>query len=198
MRHLSTPCYGRRDGCCRAGWSRRPSRTHRAFVCEFQPTISGRPRGIKFAYDGTARFGTCGQDGEAAGSSERASLSRDDETPSASRTTCPRGTSRPVRRGDLRRRRPAGLLGDRVGDGRERRGRPVPARPVPEGYSDPDNDDAVVGFAFGAPSSRHEWEQIESVLHCAERGEETGHGLSLTDDDSFEFTCNECGNVVSF
>ena len=67
-----------------------------------------------------------------------------------------------------------------------------------EGYSDPDNDDAVVGFAFGAPSSRHEWEQIELVLHCAECGEETGHGLSLTDDDSFEFTCNECGNVVSF
>ncbi|PSQ00844.1 hypothetical protein BRC89_01245 [Halobacteriales archaeon QS_4_70_19] len=27
----------------------------------------GRSRGIKFACDGTARFGTCGQDGEAAG-----------------------------------------------------------------------------------------------------------------------------------
>ena len=66
-----------------------------------------------------------------------------------------------------------------------------------EGYNDPDNDDAVVGFAFGAPSSRHEWDEIESVLGCAECGEETGHGLSLAD-DSFEFTCNECGNVVSF
>jgi hypothetical protein len=35
-----------------------------------------------------------------------------------------------------------------------------------------------VGFAFGAPSSRHEWDEIESVLYCAECGEETGHGLS--------------------
>ena len=60
--------------------------------------ISGRSRGIKFACDGTAWFGMCGQDGEAAGSSERAKLSRDDETPSASRTTCPHGTSpRPTR-----------------------------------------------------------------------------------------------------
>ena len=67
-----------------------------------------------------------------------------------------------------------------------------------EGYNDPDNDDAVVGFAFGAPSSRHEWDEIESVLGCAECGEETGHGLSLTDEASFQFTCNECGNVVSF
>jgi hypothetical protein len=30
-------------------------------------SISGRSRGIKFACDPTARFGTCGQDGEAAG-----------------------------------------------------------------------------------------------------------------------------------
>jgi len=67
-----------------------------------------------------------------------------------------------------------------------------------EGYNDPDSDDGVVGFAFGAPSSRHEWDEIESVLGCAECGEETGHGLSLTDEDSFQFTCNECGNVVSF
>ena len=57
--------------------------------------ISGRSRGIKFACDGTPRFGTCSQDGEAVGSSERAKLFRDDETPSASRTTCPRGTSLP-------------------------------------------------------------------------------------------------------
>ena len=60
--------------------------------------VSGRSRGIKFACDSTARFETCGQDGEAVGSSERAKLSRDDETPLASRTTCPHGTSpRPTR-----------------------------------------------------------------------------------------------------
>ena len=36
------------------------------------------------------------------------------------------------------------------------------------------------------------------MLYCAERGEKTGHGLSPTDEDSFQFTYNECGNVVSF
>ncbi|WP_254840173.1 cupin domain-containing protein [Natronomonas marina] len=67
-----------------------------------------------------------------------------------------------------------------------------------EGYNDADNDETVVGFAFGAPSSKHDWESIESVLHCSECGEETGHGLALTDENRFEFTCGECGNVVSF
>jgi len=41
-------------------------RTGRSGVNSSRP-ISGRSRGIKFACDGTARFGTCGQDGEAAG-----------------------------------------------------------------------------------------------------------------------------------
>ncbi|MFT4903740.1 MAG: mannose-6-phosphate isomerase-like protein (cupin superfamily) [Natronomonas sp.] len=67
-----------------------------------------------------------------------------------------------------------------------------------EGSNDADNDEPIVGFAFGAPASKHDWEEIESVLHCSECGEETGHGLSLTDDNSFEFDCNECGNVLSF
>ena len=66
-----------------------------------------------------------------------------------------------------------------------------------EGYND-DEDDPVVGFAFGAPSSKHDWESIESVLHCSECGEETGHGLSLTEENRFEFTCGQCGNEVTF
>lgn len=64
-----------------------------------------------------------------------------------------------------------------------------------EGYND--GDEPVEGFAFGAPSSRHDWEAIETALHCSECGEETGHGLSLTEDDRFEFTCTDCGNEVT-
>ena len=41
-------------------------RTERSGVNSSRP-ISGRSRGIKFACDGTARFGTCDQNGEAAG-----------------------------------------------------------------------------------------------------------------------------------
>lgn len=66
-----------------------------------------------------------------------------------------------------------------------------------EGYNEANRDEPVTGFAFGAPGSRHDWDAIESVLHCGECGEETGHGLSLTDDDRFEFTCRECGNVLA-
>ena len=40
--------------------------TERSDVNSSRPAV-GRSRGIKFACDGTARFGTCGQDGEAAG-----------------------------------------------------------------------------------------------------------------------------------
>jgi len=67
-----------------------------------------------------------------------------------------------------------------------------------EGYNDADSEETVVGFAFGAPDSKHDWADIESVLHCGDCGEETGHGMSLTDDGNFEFTCSECGSVVGF
>ena len=43
MRLLSKPAFSAWcDGSCRAGWSRRPSRTHQAFGCEFQPTHLGK------------------------------------------------------------------------------------------------------------------------------------------------------------
>ena len=57
-----------------------------------------------------------------------------------------------------------------------------------------DSDDRVVGFALGAPKARHDFEEIESLVHCRECGEETVHGLDLTDEGQFEFTCTACGN----
>ncbi|QSW98969.1 cupin domain-containing protein [Haloterrigena alkaliphila] len=62
------------------------------------------------------------------------------------------------------------------------------------GYNESDADEPVVGFAFGAPKSRHDWDQIESLLYCRECEDEVGHGLELTDDGNFRMTCTECGN----
>ena len=50
----------------RSGAADPHGRTERSGINSSRP-ISGRSRGIKFACDGTARFGTCGQDVEAAG-----------------------------------------------------------------------------------------------------------------------------------
>jgi mannose-6-phosphate isomerase-like protein (cupin superfamily) len=74
----------------------------------------------------------------------------------------------------------------------------VPPGQFREGYNEAASDEPVVGFAFGAPSSKHDRDEIESVLHRHDCGEETDHGLALTDAGSFEFTCGECGNVVTF
>lgn len=67
-----------------------------------------------------------------------------------------------------------------------------------EGYNDAERDERVVAFAFGAPASKHDWESLESVLHCSECGEETGHGTSLTREGAFAFECLECGAELSF
>ncbi|OAQ52426.1 cupin [Natrinema mahii] len=61
------------------------------------------------------------------------------------------------------------------------------------GYND--TDEQVVGFAFGAPKSKHDWDQLESLVYCQECEEEIGHGLELTDEGSFRLTCTECGNT---
>lgn len=73
----------------------------------------------------------------------------------------------------------------------------IPPGQYQEGYNDADSDEPVVGLALGAPAARHDWEAIESVLHCRDCEEETGHGLSLTDEGTFEFTCEECGTEVA-
>ena len=62
------------------------------------------------------------------------------------------------------------------------------------GYNDSDADETAVGFAFGAPKSRHDWDQIESLIYCRDCEAEVGHGLELTDDGQFRMTCTECGN----
>lgn len=74
----------------------------------------------------------------------------------------------------------------------------IPSGTFQEGYNDADNDEPVVGLALGAPSSRHDWESIESVIHCAECGEETAQTMALTDEGSFEFTCTECDATMTF
>jgi len=66
------------------------------------------------------------------------------------------------------------------------------------GYNDPDvgeEDETVVGFALGAPGAMHDWDEIESVVHCQECDEETGHGTQLIEGPAFEMTCLECGNT---
>lgn len=61
-----------------------------------------------------------------------------------------------------------------------------------KGYND--SDEEVVGFAFGAPDARHDWDEIESIVYCRECEEEVGHGLELTESGGFRMTCEECGN----
>ena len=60
------------------------------------------------------------------------------------------------------------------------------------GYND--TDEPVVGFAFGAPKSKHDWDQIESLIYCQDCEEEVGHGLEFTEEGNFRLTCTECGN----
>jgi len=55
-------------------------------------------------------------------------------------------------------------------------------------------DEEVRGFAMGAPSSEHDWDQLEALLYCTECEEETDHSMALTDDGQFDVTCPECGN----
>ncbi|QCS42662.1 cupin domain-containing protein [Natrinema versiforme] len=61
------------------------------------------------------------------------------------------------------------------------------------GYND--TDERVVGFAFGAPESKHDWDQIESLVYCRDCEAETAHGLELTDEGNFRMTCTECGHA---
>ncbi len=61
-----------------------------------------------------------------------------------------------------------------------------------EGFNAADRDEPVVGFAIGAPGPVHDWDAIESVVFCRECDAETAHGLDLTDDGRFEFTCLDC------
>ncbi len=60
-----------------------------------------------------------------------------------------------------------------------------------KGYND--GDETVVAFAFGAPGASHDWDELESLVHCADCGEEKAHGVDMTA-SGFSLTCTECGN----
>ncbi|WP_436901470.1 cupin domain-containing protein [Halovenus halobia] len=65
------------------------------------------------------------------------------------------------------------------------------------GYAKEAEDNEVVGWALGAPTSQHDWEELESMIVCQECEEELPHGTSINDEGRFEFTCTECGNVFA-
>ncbi|MDR9380474.1 MAG: cupin domain-containing protein [Natronomonas sp.] len=69
-----------------------------------------------------------------------------------------------------------------------------PAGEFQTGYNEETNDEPVVGFALGAPAPKHDWDEIEAAIPCQACGEETGHGVSLSDGGAFEYTCLTCGN----
>jgi len=62
------------------------------------------------------------------------------------------------------------------------------------GYVPEDADESVTGWAFGAPGARHDWEDLESMVHCRECDEELPHQTGITAEGRFEFTCTECGH----
>ncbi|MFP4174958.1 MAG: cupin, partial [Halobacteriales archaeon] len=66
-----------------------------------------------------------------------------------------------------------------------------------KGYNNPDEGDGtVVAFALGAPGASHDWDELESLVPCAECGEEKPHGVELVD-GAFELTCTDCGSSFS-
>jgi len=60
------------------------------------------------------------------------------------------------------------------------------------GYNE--GDEPVVGWAFGAPASRHDWDALQSYAYCPECEEERVQDVALAE-GRFELTCTECGNV---
>lgn len=53
-------------------------------------------------------------------------------------------------------------------------------------------DEELVGWALGAPKSRHDWDALESIVPCRECGEQLPHATTLTDEGRFRMTCTEC------
>ncbi|SEH14608.1 Cupin domain-containing protein [Natronorubrum sediminis] len=63
------------------------------------------------------------------------------------------------------------------------------------GYND--GDETVVGFAFGAPGAKHDWDEIESMVYCRACEETVAHGVNLTDAGAFEMRCTDCDNAFT-
>lgn len=65
------------------------------------------------------------------------------------------------------------------------------------GYALEDDENSVTGWAFGAPGSTHDWEELESIIPCRECEQEQPHATTLTAEGRFQFTCTECGAEFS-
>jgi quercetin dioxygenase-like cupin family protein len=65
------------------------------------------------------------------------------------------------------------------------------------GYAKEEAGNRVVGWALGAPGATHDWDELESMIHCRECEEELPHGTTLTEEGRFQFTCTECGNTFT-
>ncbi|ELY42590.1 cupin domain-containing protein [Natronorubrum sulfidifaciens] len=64
-----------------------------------------------------------------------------------------------------------------------------------QGYND--SDERVVGFAFGAPGAKHDWDEIESLVYCRDCEAEVGHSLELVDGGAFRMSCTACENTFT-
>ena len=58
-------------------------------------------------------------------------------------------------------------------------------------------EDGVVAWAIGAPGARHDWSAIETIADCERCEEERTHGMELTDEGRFRFTCTSCANAFT-
>lgn len=54
------------------------------------------------------------------------------------------------------------------------------------------NGETVTGLALGAPGAMHDWDELESIVHCPDCEEETPHGVAL-ESGQFDLTCEVCG-----
>ena len=60
------------------------------------------------------------------------------------------------------------------------------------GYNPEDAEEDVVGLAIGAPSERHDWDQIESYSYCPECERERSFSVEPID-DGLATVCQHCG-----
>lgn len=63
------------------------------------------------------------------------------------------------------------------------------------GYND--SDERVVALAIAAPSSGHDWDQIEWLTRCRPCDEEVVHDIALSDAGAIVATCRQCGKELS-
>lgn len=57
-----------------------------------------------------------------------------------------------------------------------------------------ESDTVAQVLAIGAPGTRHDDEEIGSLVDCRECNEETAHSVSFLDDGGMELTCRDCSN----